>query len=364
MKIGIVTQPLLNNYGGILQNFALHQELKSLGHSPITLDFLSGYSGLSGFYWVARRFINYLLGRISKFNEIFDIYAPKRQNREIDDFIKKHINCTSTFWNGYSPSLIDKYKLDAIIVGSDQVWRPMYNQKLTSMFLDFASKHQIRKIAYAASFGTSEYEFSKKISSEIAPLIKQFDAISVRENSGIELVNMLGASAVNVLDPTLLLGREGFEMLLSHKDKQNNLGIYILDGLGCPEDDSIINQIKIKADCSSVSRFTAGEKGMGPIEWLESIWSSKFFITDSFHGTVFCLLFHIPFITVININRGADRFLSLLKPFGLEYRLVSSIDNYSDCIGIQINWEKVDNTLKGYRVMSRNFLATALKNIK
>lgn len=358
MRIGIITQPLWENYGGILQNYALQQVLKKIGHNPITLDFIPGFTGYKGIYWVIRRFVNYLLFRLPDLKSVTEIYAPKRMNIKINSFIEKYIDCTPTFWNGFSSSLLRRFGLDAIIVGSDQVWRPAYNMRLDSMFLDFTMGHDIIRISYAASFGATELEYSPSEEKRIRRLLKQFDAVSVRESSGVVLVDKLGARSENVLDPTLLLGKEGFEKILPSNSKCEYLGAYILDRY--EKEDAFLKIFEKRSGCVGLKKFSAGEDGMGPEEWINAIRSSKFFITDSYHGTIFCLLFHVPFLTLINSKRGADRFWSLLQPIGLENRLVSSLDNICEYEAEDIRWNDIDLKIDALRRSSMDFLINNL----
>lgn len=358
MKIGIVTQPLHGNYGGILQNYALQEVLRSLGHDPITLDFQWGYSGL---YWVMmslRRLCSIALGRTPLSSGISIPYAPiGRNNKEINDFIDKYIKLTPPFWNRYRPSIIKKYSLDAVITGSDQVWRPRYNPRLTDMFLGFVNNN-ILKIAYGASFGTSEWEYTSRLEEKCSKLIKAFDAISVREKSGQFLTEKLGRDSIQVLDPTLLLGVEGFEKILPPKLAKNNLGAYLLDELH--NYNQCLQNIADQVGCNEILSFTENESGMGPIQWLSTIRNSRFFLTDSFHGTVFCILFHVPFLTIINSDRGADRFHSLLESLNLKNRLVESYTEIS-AVNSDINWSDVDSKLEEMRKTSMEFLIQSIK---
>ena len=105
-----------------------------------------------------------------------------------------------------------RYEYDAYVVGSDQVWRPNYNPFMKAMFLGITEREDVKRIAYAASFGTSKWEFSPQMTSECAVLAKKFDMITVREKSGVDLCReYFGVEATWVLDPTMLLNREDYE---------------------------------------------------------------------------------------------------------------------------------------------------------
>lgn len=362
MRIGIVTQPLQNNYGGLLQNYALQQVLKSMGHTPITLDFMAGYSGVCYVYQAAKLLARVVLGRAGAFT--LKCKPDRISNEQIDEFIGRNISLTRKFWNRYPSSIIKNYGLDAVIVGSDQVWRPIYNISLKDMYLDFCKDKKIKKMAYAASFGTSEWEYTEAQQGECSELLKHFDAVSVREKSGLKLLEKLERrDGIQVLDPTVLLGREGFDTLLSNcpdsTETIDYLGSYILD------DEEGINDrlegIREKHHLDSVKKFQTNTAGMGPAEWIRSIKNSKLFITDSFHGTVFCLLYHVPFMTVVNTERGADRFYSLLEPLGLTSRIVDNISEIDE-IYEDIDWESVDGKLQFMRSESLGFLRNSLKD--
>ena len=214
MKIGIITHPLECNYGGLLQNYALQQVLRSLGHDAYTIDkVFFQYHRRWSVVLLLKRFIKRIIGR--------EISISKKQycfiKKNCTDFVKKNINVTKKFENDKElKSIIKKYKFDAYIVGSDQVWRPAFANNIYNDFLDFCQdKKNIKRLAYSASFGISEWEFSEEQTKECSRLAKLFDAISVREDSGIVLCKEhLDVDAMHVLDPTLLLEKEEYIKLV------------------------------------------------------------------------------------------------------------------------------------------------------
>lgn len=362
MKIGIVTQPLTSNYGGILQNFALQQVLKNMGHTPVTLDYMHGKSGLHYVYPCLKHLAGFMLGRS---NYPFIPYAPTRSNKTIVEFIDRHISKTKTFWNNYSKNLVKKYGCDAVISGSDQVWRPKYNRRqLYDMYLKFCKSYKIPKIAYAASFGTADWEYTDEKAAKCTGLLKHFNAVSVREESGLKHLERLGRrDGVHVLDPTLLLGRDGFDKTLSLEDaefsKQKYLGAYILDIND--EIEAALSNIKEEHGLKEIKSFSANAEGMGPEEWIKTIKYSSYFVTDSFHGTVFCILYHVPFVTLVNQARGADRFYSLLEPLDLADRMATTPEEISAVETQTIDWDDVDARLAELRQKSMDFLEKALR---
>ncbi|MBN2903995.1 MAG: polysaccharide pyruvyl transferase family protein, partial [Enterococcus sp.] len=207
MKIGILTQHFLLNYGGIIQNFALQQVLLKLGHEPLTFEHDTCYSRTR---WLLRTAKQILKTRSLKGLPVYPIYQGRVGNKNFIKFVLKNIRSVTV--KDFTPGLTQIYGLDAYVVGSDQVWRPAFNlgPRLVNMFLDFAGD-DVKKISYAASFGCKEWEYTEEQELQCGKLAKRFDAISVREASGVDLCKEhFGVDATLVLDPTLLLDKEDY----------------------------------------------------------------------------------------------------------------------------------------------------------
>lgn len=350
--------PLTGNYGAVLQNYALQSVLRSLGHEPITLDFLPAITGRAYIHHICYKFTQFI--KTGDFD--FADWLPMRQRKHIPtiEFMEKHIESTPVFWHHYRKSHIKKNKLDAIVVGSDQVWRPKFVTCIEDMFLRFSEGENIPRVAYAASFGTSEWEYSEKQAKNCRKLIEKFDAVSVREASGVDLAYKLGAKKpIEVLDPTLLLGRDGFSDIIREyigKPGVPYIAAYILDEY--EEIDLKLDEFCKSTGITECVRFPSEHPDIGPGEWLDLIISSKFLITDSFHGTVFAILNHIPFFTLVNVSRGADRFNALLKPLGLEHVMLTNLNEIEKerIQATTFNWEDIDSILEERRKTSYDFL--------
>ena len=311
MRIGIITQPLYANYGGVLQNWALQQVLIKLGHEPITIDYLPTRSIKSFILSTIKSLILWFIPlRRRKF-----LQRKYKRKYLFEGFIARHIMKTEVCYQ-YSMNYIEQYKLEALIVGSDQVWRPMYNDCLYDMFLQFAENFKGKKIAYAASFGVDNWEFSDEQTKICSSLIKQFDVISVREYSGKSLCkNYLGVDAVNVLDPTLLVSKDEYIKLCVDIPvvKERFLAAYVLDS--SDEVDKIIAEEASRRGLI-VRRYSADAKAELTVEeWIAIFRDASFVVTDSFHGTVFSILFENPFRCVANRDRGNARFEDLLDKY-------------------------------------------------
>ena len=358
MRIGIVTQPLEMNYGGLLQNWALQQVLKGMGHDPVTIDAYQRYR-LShfAFNWT-RAFLKRLAGK--------KIKLPKRfkgslRSQLLGPFVEQHINKTEVMWH-YEREVVDQYGLEALIVGSDQVWRAAYNgDHLEDMFLRFAEGLPLKRVAYAASFGTDEWEYSDDQTAACAALAQQMDAVSVREADGVNLCREhLGVKAQCVLDPTLLLDAEGYRSIIddSWDGGEPYLAVYCLDIT--PEKEAFFNQLAMERGLE-VRYFAAGWKAKLTVEqWLAMLCKATMVVTDSFHGTIFSILFGRDFYTMGNPERGNSRFSNLLHPLGLDNRFINAnspvLPSHDD-----IDWESVHSHLSQLREPSIAFLTQAFR---
>ena len=380
MKIGILTQPLHNNYGGLLQNFALQTVLNELGHEVYTINISRKGHHLTFMKMtsIAKRSFLRILG-----HDIVIRAWPTEQESEIisqntRQFVKRNIKTTKSITQKLNQRLIKEYEFDAYIVGSDQVWRPCYSPQQPTYFLDFLKNNSnVKKLAYAASFGVSEWEFNKKQTVYYGELLKLFDAVSVREDSGVELCKRyFDVDATHLLDPTMLLNKEEYISLVEKMNiskSPGNLFIYILDK---NEDKSVI--VDSVADKYNLEPFSVlpkknfsepGKRNINdcvfpPVEeWIRGFIDAEFVITDSFHGTVFSIIFNKPFISIANKSRGLTRFKSLLKMFQLEDRLIFSYKDLNLKGLKEIDWDKINDTLKEERDNSEKFLERYLNYI-
>lgn len=311
MRVGIVTQPLYANYGGILQNFALQQVLRKMGHTPVTLDYMPSLS-FGRYLLYAGKGVLCALSP-SRRHPIKPYHHFLERPADIASFVKQHIATTSTI-SHYSKQILKKYGIEALIVGSDQVWRYSYNSHyIEDMYLAFAKDFPCRKLAYGASFGVENWDYPAARTAEVKELVKQFDAVSVRENSAAVLCkDNLGVEAQVVLDPTLLLEASEYERFCSNPGigATPYIATYILDKT--EEKDTFITE-KSREYGMEVKEMTVSESGQSIEGWLSTIRNADFVITDSYHGCLFSILFGKPYKVFINQERGADRFLTLFN---------------------------------------------------
>ncbi len=381
MKIGILTQPLHSNYGGLLQAWALQKTLVDMGHEAIIINRVPHLNASP--LW--RR----CLSRIK--NELYIAIGKRKRylriTKELKDYSEQYIlKFRQNRYKGISPDLhtneelieyVNNQNFEAYIVGSDQVWRPLYSPNLMTYFLDFAKDNKsVKKIAYAASFGVDNWEFSKKETSEALKLAPLFDLITVRESSGVNLVEKyLKCRATHVLDPTMLLNKEDYLKLIDNptcklKESKGEIFCYVLD-----KSNILTDLINSCASSTGLKPYYC--KCLTPMllleclnqkdeciipsveQWIKSFADAKMVITDSFHGVVFSIIFNKPFWVVSNVGRGSARFTSLLKQFNLENRIVSN-PSIIDMLA-PIDWQSVNELRSSLAVISKSILSINLK---
>lgn len=370
MKIAILTLPLHTNYGGILQAYALQTILERMGHEVWVIDtprfwHLPFYK--LPFSYAKRLLRKYVLGKKLR------VFAEQYHNRtypiiiqHLKPFIDKYIHRLEVS----KLSSLEKYNFEAIVVGSDQIWRPRYYLPIENAYLEFAKMWNVKRISYAASFGTDEWEYTPKQTIHCMELIKKFDSVSVREDSGLILCSKyLGVKAQHVLDPTMLLDLDDYINLFKVTDTPKSKGTllnYILDDT-CDKSslvDSIAKErglIAFRVNSKVESTYVPLEERIQPPieQWIRGFYDAEFIVTDSFHACVFSILFGKPFVVIGNKERGMARFKSLLGMFGMEYRLISDMGEYDKIKDkpLTVPYQKISD----YKTRSMNYLLNNLK---
>lgn len=374
MNIGILTLPLHTNYGGLLQAYALQTTLQRLGHNAVVLD-TPKKKRISGWDYpltIIKRCINSFF--FHKGNKIFYEQWYNKTYPIISKHTQLFINRNIHRFEILNLQQIPKEMYDAFLVGSDQVWRPvyftsMYNTKMVHAYLGFTKGWNVKRIAYAASFGTDKWEYTEEQTRSCSQLLQEFNFVSTRESSGVELCRQyLGTEAIQVVDPTMLLEKNDYVELFTATGtpmSKGNLLCYILDESKEKQDiiDYVaktkgLNSFKVNSKVGDFS-LPLEERIQPPVEsWLRGFYDAEFVVTDSFHACVFSIIFQKPFIVIGNKERGLARFHSLLESFGLEDCMASDLESVKLT---NIDWERVNSILQHKREEAITFLTNALK---
>lgn len=386
MKIGIITLWQSNdNYGQQLQCWALQQELIKLGHEPylIRYDLEHKFSKSikpSIFKKLLKLLLIYpivpfLIRKIRERKEqkLCDYNALKNIERSFANFRKDNIIMSNQVYTSLQNLRENPPKADAYIVGSDQVWAFLLDKfENRVMFLDFGEK-TTKRIAYAPSFSMPSYP--DRLKSLLKNNLERFDFLSVREQTGVSICKELGFNVKAVVDPTLLLDKNDYTDI---KWLDVNEGSYIyLYYLNVTEEKEVEwellkkyalqNGLKIIATPASGyipgrELFDGAEYRYASIpQWISLIDNANMVVTTSFHGVVFCIIHHTPFVYFPlkgRFSRGNNRVLDLLKEVGLESRCYSE---FNKIMKETIDWNMVDFRLNDNRLKSLDYLYQALK---
>ena len=368
MKIGIVTFFRVTNYGAMLQAYALRCHLERLGHSVVFVRHpLLSVSRPSLFSCFITRSVLGLRNRLKKYVRypmvhFADNFPQTALCETLNDLQTETAGC------------------DMLLAGSDQVWNPAWFAKkyLDVVMLGFASEMQGR-VSYAASFGTKVWPADQN-AEKACSLLRRLHAIGVREKSGLQIIEALSGrkDAQCLLDPTMLQTAEFYEKLFAGISKLSGRYVfkYILDEWDDGEESDrslefLVKELKIKKIVSDRTWLVGllspicrlvGASGKIPVpQWLARLSAAALVYTNSFHGTVFSIIFHRPFVTLL-LNGTCmgmnERIITLLKALGLENRAVAPSDRESilDLARQPIDWVAVDRRLAEHREKSFAFI--------
>lgn len=353
MNIKTITTWADYNYGASLQAYALLTFLKKAGHEVEMIQYLPPYqTRMYDYWWVnpeskaSRWMATRMLYRIAKWAQRQTTLGRKRI---FDEFNFKRLPLTKERFRSFDELCVNPPEADLYIVGSDQVWNVLYEAgRDNAFFLEFVNKG--RKASYAASFSFLEIDDENK--ERIAKSLTSFDAVAVREYHGKQLVESMGIDSTWVLDPVFLLSIDDWKELTSESHIiPDDDCLLVYDFEGNKELEAFVkeyanrNGLKIYAitDKRPLSYADKNFKEAGPIEFVRMIAGCKAFVSNSFHGTAFSIMFHKP-VFVFNRNRHKvnSRMESLLTAFDMQDVLLDTDEKREAAFTKKFDWEKVE----------------------
>lgn len=352
-KIGIITIHSDLNYGAFLQAFALTTFLNNNSYYTRIIDY--------------RKIPN--SPRIYKFpkNIIYKIYNLPRLSR-YRRFIAPLLS--NERYNSLEELQSFNEEFDILISGSDQIWNPVcggLNRINPAYFLAFASKDKYKKISYGSSVGSYIYDENEK--KQVRKWLNEYSHISTRESSGaIQLESIINKPVKVVLDPTLLLNKDGWlQYASSVKIKSNYVLVYYIDEL-----DEVVSYARIIADKLGLkvalitnmakrhSKVDINIPHCGPAQFLWLFANATYIVTNSFHGTAFAVNFNKDFVSIIKRN-SPQRAQTLLKNVGLYERLLTNIDEL-DNIPLNVDFKEANIKLDILRNDSISYLLNSIEH--
>ena len=376
MNISLITFSRAKNYGGILQAYALYKFLENDGHSVQFIDYILERSNIynkkqfvkrstaHSRIWGMNAITRFIWGRMY-FGKIEADYM------KFSSFIEKECTFSDRYFS-YDELLKNPPVSEVYMVGSDQVWNSEYAPRKElelPFYLPFTHE---KKLSYASSFGTNSIPDSHKDS--VREYLSEFAHVSVREESGKKILEDIGICADVVLDPTMLFDREFWL-------KKCNTPIitkpYMLlyqvgfDKKVYKTAREFARKLGLDLVILSMNRADIMKYGTSIVmtpeveDWLSYINNASLVYTDSFHATVFSLLYHVPFVVNSASRKNmATRISNLLKMVDMSNREMTdfNIENGLEKVGQAIDWEKADRLVQIERERSINWLRNAINN--
>jgi len=388
-KVAIVSCYFQPNYGSQLQAYATQLIFDKLGVSNETINidgfrneinrakykyFLKHLLDINvikeKFGFVNHKLAKHLKGEKYKSNLLL-------RDLKFKEFEEIQFNLSGRF-NSKSELSTRAYEYSAFLVGSDQLWLPS-NIEADYYTLNFVPE-DVPKISYSTSFGFSNIEIAQR--DKVKQFIKRINYLSVREQSGVEIIKReTGCNAVLVCDPTLLFNSaEWNEIAIQgrmYEDKY--ILVYFLGADKMHR--YLVKKIKEKTDCKIVvlqhiDKYVKSDEeiadyapySVGPSEFIQLVRDAEYVVTDSFHATVFSLLFKKKFFTVRRFNKETkvstnSRLYSLLTLLHLENRLIDASTSIDEILKNDINYDKVHIDILKFRSSSLGFIKNALNKI-
>ena len=381
MRIGIVTYwSSSDNYGQQLQCFALQKYLIGLGHDAYLIKYMPT-SHIPLWRQIARSVKYRLLVSSEQKEKDRNTKLISERNKLLNcrrgfkEFRDKYIKSTEIVYRNIKELRNNPPDADIYVCGSDQVWNNSLKDPDTAgWFLDFG-KPTAKRVSYAASIGR---DIDSCEINRFTRYLKNFNAISVREQKAYALCHQLGFDkSIIAIDPTLLLNSSAYDSIEIDSNGTDVAGkpyvfIYTLNIRTAEEiywDDfqKIIAKDGLQIRSVSSSGYLPARELLPGVqneqatipEWLSLIKHSEYVITTSFHGVVFCLLYHKPFYAVLLNNeysKGNDRIISLLEFLHLSNLIVSNSESLKQINFENIDWIDVDAMIALLRQKSTHFI--------
>lgn len=314
MKYGIITYTSAQNWGGVLQAYALKKHITDLGVDCRLIN----YRAFDSRWFKPRKQLKDIIATVLKYSQC------KERVRAYEQFRQRYmgLNDVPVSTKEEMEALNSQY--DAFITGSDQLWN-CETQICYDFYLDFVHDDK-KKLAYGPSFG--QEQIPQQFEGEVARLIKRYDAKSVRERSGQKIVERLTGEKIPVVcDPTFLLSAEQWDAVRNKSINESNY-IFIYTTQVSARVVELVKEyrtqhpnVRIITPYALPGVRADVRKNIGPSEFLSYIKNADYVIGTSFHAVVFSLIFHRNFCVVPHSSTGA-RVNDLLGALGLENHLI------------------------------------------
>ncbi len=365
MKVKIITCNRANNYGARLQAYALWLHLTELGHEVEVIDYCPPYLD----FYVR---LMYFPGTSIKEWVKLVVRYPERRCKltkfaHLEEFSKTMTRLTPVKYTSVDQLRNNPPEADVYIAGSDQIWNTEFRNGLDPTFyLDFGDS-TVRRISYAASFATEGVE--RRHTDFLHKHLSRLDAVSIREESGKRITDLLAIQADVCCDPAFLLSSEKWDRICATNPVEKDF-LFVYDFERSPEVKAVAEKI---AKVRGLRIYTVSERPLGyadrdfsdcsPATFIWLIKNAKCVLSNSLHGSIFSIIYKRDFYVVNRADGLNVRMSDLMKRYGLEHRLVNpSSDNAT--LSQHIDYTKVGPGLQHDIDYSKQWLATNLKTYR
>lgn len=364
MRIKTITCHHVYNHGAYLQALALVIYLQSIGHEAEIINYRPDYlRGHFNLWHIEHRYKKIGLGWLYLLAKLPERLIAFKRKKVFDKFYKKHIQTTTQEYHSIDELRANPPIADCYIAGSDQIWNTSFkNGTDPGFYLDFGGK-SVKRISYAASFATDELaDFATDFVKE---KLCNFDYISVRESSGLNILNNLGFNGEQVVDPVFLLPIQWWDKFASN-DGLNENYILVYDFENSPEIKTIAKRL---AKLKNIKIYSIGSHKLkyanrnyinyDPTTFVGLIKNAKYVISNSFHGSAFALIFKKNFFVVNRADGLNVRMRDLLSKCNLQSRIIST-DATNNQLLSQISYSNVSSLINQDIAKSKRFLNNTL----
>lgn len=352
-KTAIITFHCVPNYGAVLQAYALQTKLKEMSSKAGIVDYrpsrlTAEYKDIS-FYSI-----------FSVAGSLWSLNSFRKKKKKFAQFENEYLDLIPCDERNGTVILKDATP-DIVFLGSDQIWNPDITHGFDRVYFgDIIVNAPFRAASYAASIGKKNFTEEEKTG--FAELIQKVEDVSVREKEAqIMIEQEFGKKVKVVVDPTILAGKMCFESLAKPVPYKKYLLFYSLTGMK----ESAAMADKVARYCGYELVELSGRRkpyivpqhttiyDAGPIDFVSLFYNAEYIVTDSFHGTVFSLLFHKKFISLANKKRGG-RITGLLEAVGLIHHCTDRFDR--EIVLEEIAWDEVDRKIEEMRADSIDYI--------
>lgn len=365
-KIGILTFHTADNYGAVLQAYAL-KEYVSTKYSSNTeiIDFHTPGHDVEHYKIFKKRHPNAIKNIILNSFVALRYFAFKRKHRLFEAFRNDYLSLSKCRYESEESLVVHEGDYDVYITGSDQVFNP-YVPYSNTYYLGFVKRPSIKKMSYAGSFGIAVLPDTEK--ARIKELLSGFDYISCREENGLTILKDLGIENADfVCDPVFLLSTEQWSKIIANRMVQEDY-IFVYDLNGGASLIEIAHNIKkgtglkkiICATSKAIKHYkdTECKYDVGPLQLLSYIKYAKYVVTDSFHGSSLALILNTKVLIYVATPSTSSRLTSLTTKLGISSQL---IDNSHLFELHSVTFNDYRNSLSEYVAQSVAFLDKSLK---